>query len=101
MHRASGVDNPVAPIAHHWLDASHISYGVLTFGWSRANTVKLEGSIFNGREPDAERWNVEKLALDSYSIRMTTNPWPNWSIQASMGRLTSPNDSTRNKTSCG
>ncbi len=90
MHRMSGVDNPVAPITHHWLDATHISYGVLTFGWSRSDTVKLEGSIFNGREPDAKRWNVEKFALDSYAFRLSISPKPNWSLQASMARLTEP-----------
>lgn len=90
MHRASGLDNPVAPITHHWLDATHISYGVFTFGWSRANRVKLEGSVFNGREPDAERWNLEKFQLDSVSIRLTVNPSPNWSVQASMARMEEP-----------
>lgn len=90
MHRFSGVDNPVAPLAHHWLDATHISYGVMTFGWSRNDKVKLEGSIFNGTEPDAERWDVDKIKLDSFSTRITVNPTPNWSIQGSMGLIKSP-----------
>jgi hypothetical protein len=90
MHRASSVDNPVSPIAHHWLDSTHITYGVLTLGWSRENKVKLEGSIFNGREPNSERWNVDKLKLDSYSVRATVNPTPNWSVQGSLGFLKAP-----------
>jgi len=90
MHRFSGVDIPVAPITHHWLDATHVTYGVLTFGWNRSNTVQLEGSIFNGREPDAERWDVEKFRLDSYSVRLSVNPWPNWSMQGSMALLEEP-----------
>jgi hypothetical protein len=32
MHRASGLDNPETPIAHHWLDSTHISFGVVTAG---------------------------------------------------------------------
>ena len=32
MHRFSGEDNPEAPIAHHWLDSTHITYGVATLG---------------------------------------------------------------------
>ncbi len=90
MHRAAAVENPVAPIAHHWLDATHISYGVSTFGWSRAKKVKLEGSLFNGREPDANRWDVDPIRLDSFSARMTVNPSPNWSLQGSLGLLQEP-----------
>lgn len=90
MHRFSGVDNPVAPLAHHWLDSTHISYGVLTAGWSRANAVKLEASVFNGREPDQNRWDVDRIELNSFSTRLTVNPTPNWSVQASMGWLKAP-----------
>jgi hypothetical protein len=27
MHRISGMDNPDAPIGHHWADATHITFG--------------------------------------------------------------------------
>ena len=33
-HRRSAMPNPVAPIAHHWLDATHIAFGVVTGGLS-------------------------------------------------------------------
>ena len=53
-HRLSAMPNPLAPISHHWLDATHITFGVVTAGiWSRA--WKVEGSAFNGREPDDHR----------------------------------------------
>jgi hypothetical protein len=89
MHRFSGMDNPEAPLTHHWLDSTHITFGVVTAGyvWRK---VKLEGSVFNGREPDQSRWNLEMRALDSYSARLTWNPTPQWSLQASHGRLASP-----------
>jgi hypothetical protein len=89
MHRFSGMDNPVAPLGHHWLDATHITFGVLTAGlvW---NSVKLEASVFNGREPDEHRWNFDPLRLDSTAFRATWNPTPNWSMQASWGSLHSP-----------
>ena len=89
MHRFSGMDNPDAPIGHHWLDATHITFGVLTGGvvW---NGFKLEGSVFNGREPDEHRWNFDPLRLDSTSFRLTWNPAPNWSMQASWGAINSP-----------
>ena len=51
MHRFSGMDIPEAPITHHWLDSTHISFGVGTLGYVWKNW-KLEGSIFTGREPD-------------------------------------------------
>jgi hypothetical protein len=89
MHRFSGMDNPEAPLGHHWLDATHITFGVLTGGvvW---NAFKLEGSMFNGREPNEQRWNFDPLRLDSTSLRLTWNPTPNWSMQASWGSLNSP-----------
>src|SRR5688572_19256588 len=43
-HRASALPNPVAPISHHWLDATHISYGVVTTGLTAARW-RLEGSV--------------------------------------------------------
>src|SRR5215831_12055551 len=89
MHRFSGMNIPVAPISHHWLDATHISYGVLTAGFV-VDRVKLEASAFRGREPDQERWNIETPKLDSYSYRLSFNPTERWALQASYGRLKSP-----------
>jgi hypothetical protein len=90
VHRTSSGDNPVAPLAHHWLDSTHIAYGVLTLGWVVENRAKLEASIFNGHEPDQDRWNVEPFSLNSYSARFTLNPAPNWSFQASFAELDQP-----------
>ena len=35
MHRPSAMDNPAAPLGHHWQDATHVSFGVVTAGYSR------------------------------------------------------------------
>lgn len=86
MHRPSAVDDPIAPLGHHWQDATHISFGVATAGYF-TRTWKLEGSLFNGREPDEHRWNFDFARLDSYSGRLTLNPGPAWSITAGYGRL--------------
>jgi hypothetical protein len=51
MHRPSALDNPDAPLSHHWVDATHITFGVATVGL-RIGNFKLEGSSFTGREPD-------------------------------------------------
>ena len=88
-HRVSAMDNPAAPIGHHWQDASHITFGVLTAGISHRN-AQLEGSIFTGREPNEERWDIDRMKFDSYSGRLTYNFGPNWSAQGSYGYLHSP-----------
>jgi opacity protein-like surface antigen len=89
MHRFSGMANPEAPIGHHWLDSTHITYGVVTAGLVYGEW-KIEGSAFNGREPDQHRWGWDPLRLDSASTRLSWNPNENWSLQASYGFIKSP-----------
>ena len=89
MHRLSALDNPEAPLSHHWLDSTHITWGVVTAGYV-VGGVKLEASAFNGREPDENRYDIEVRALDSYAVRASFNPSERWSLQASFGRLASP-----------
>lgn len=89
MHRGSARYNPEAPITHHWFDSTHITYGVATAGISTAK-VQLEGSIFTGREPDEDRWDIDKMRFDSWSMRGTWNPSPSWSAQVSYGRFKEP-----------
>ena len=89
MHRFSGIDNVEAPISHHWLDSTHITYGVTTLGYVYKNW-KIEGSAFHGREPDQFRYNIESGRLDSNAIRLTYNPTTNWSSQVSYGHIKSP-----------
>ena len=85
-HRISSLANPMAPISHHWLDATHISFGVVTAGLFGRHW-KLEGSVFNGREPDEGRYDIDLDALDSYSARLWLLPSERWTFQASVGRL--------------
>jgi hypothetical protein len=89
MHRGSGMDSPEAPITHHWLDSTHITFGVVTAGWVH-DTWKLEGSRFRGREPDQERYDIEEPKLDSSSVRLSWNPTAFWSLQTSWAQITSP-----------
>ena len=91
MHRASAADNPAAPISHHWLDSTHISFGVATLGVS-VDKFRIEGSAFNGREPDEDRWDIDGLRLDSYAGRISYNPCERWSFQVSHGYLDSPEE---------
>lgn len=89
MHRPSAMDDLMAPLGHHWNDATHISFGVLTAGIF-TRKLRVEGSWFNGREPDESRWNFDRIKLDSYSGRITLNPNSNWSFTAGYGFLKSP-----------
>ena len=91
MHRFSGEDNPEAPISHHWLDSTHITYGVVTLGYVYGN-AKIEGSVFRGREPDESRYNIETGKLDSASVRVSYNPTRNWALQMSRGHIKSPEE---------
>ncbi len=85
-HRVSAMANPLAPIAHHWLDSTHISFGVVT-GGLYGKRWKLETSAFNGREPDEHRKNFDFGALDSVSGRVSVLPTANLALQVSGGRL--------------
>ncbi len=89
MHRASAMDNPDAPISHHWLDATHITFGVATVG-VRLGDFKLEGSSFTGREPDENRYDFDKASFDSWSGRLSFNPSKNWALQVSQAFIKSP-----------
>jgi hypothetical protein len=89
MHRLSILDSPEAPISHHWLDSTHISFGVLTAGvtWG---PMKVEASRFKGREPDQHRWGIEAPRFDSTAVRVALNPARTVSLQASYARQVSP-----------
>jgi hypothetical protein len=89
MHREAIMDSPEAPITHHWLDSTHISFGVLT-GGIVLDRVKLEVSRFNGREPDQHRWNIETAPLDSTAVRVSWNPTRTLSLQGSWGHFEDP-----------
>ena len=91
MHRASGLDSPEAPISHHWLDSTHVSFGVLTAGYTWRQ-LRFEASTFHGREPDQFRYNIETGPLDSAAARVTWNPDPDWSVQVSRGYIHSPEE---------
>lgn len=92
MHRLSGMDNADAPLSHHWQDATHITWGVVTAGFNFGK-FKLEGSAFKGEEPDENRWNFDKPRLDSFSARFSFNPTKNWALQISHGYLKNPEPS--------
>jgi hypothetical protein len=99
MHRQSASEDPEAPLGHHLQDSTHTSFGVVTTGFifdfsklnfSRLGLFKIEGSAFNGHEPNEERWSIQLAPLDSWSFRATSAPTRNWTAQYSYGRLFHP-----------
>ncbi len=91
MHRTIALNDPDAPLSHHWQDATHITFGVATLGL-QAGKFKGEFSSFTGREPDEHRYNFDKPKFDSYSWRLSFNPSKAWALQVSQAFIKSPED---------
>ncbi len=89
MHRASAAENPIAPLSHHVFDSTHIAFGVVTAAVDHGPWL-IEGSIFNGREPDQHRWDFDFGALDSVATRVWFRPNERWELQASTAHLKEP-----------
>jgi hypothetical protein len=89
IHRTSASENPAAPLGHHLQDSTHTSFGVVTTG-IEINRFKIEGSVFNGHEPNEERWSIQLAALNSWSARLSAAPSRNWTAQYSYGKLIQP-----------
>jgi hypothetical protein len=87
--RFSSLYNPETPIIHHWMDSTHITFGVITAGYTW-KWLKIDGSIFTGREPDQHRWSFNRPRFSSPCIRLSINPTENWALQISYGYLKSP-----------
>ena len=91
MHRPSARHNPNPPLAHHWQDATHITYGVVTLGLRHQN-LKFDASLFTGREPNDERFIPDKPKMDSWSIRLIANVPDKLSFQISRAFLNDPEE---------
>ena len=52
-----------------------------------SRTWKVEGSIFNGREPDEHRTDIEVRKLDSYAARIFYNPNEQLELQRIRARI--------------
>ena len=89
MHRPIAYDLASAPIGHHWQDATHITFGVVTAGLA-SRRYKLEASTFTGREPNEARYNFDPPHLDSQSARLSWNPNAFVAAQISYGFVRSP-----------
>ncbi len=62
-----------APITHHWLDSTHITFGVVTAGliidkwkWKPRRSVAAS--------PTSSAYDIETPNVDSFSARLSWNP---------------------------
>ena len=94
LMRPSGMENPEAPISHHWFDSTHITFGVATAGLTFGDKWKVEASAFKGEEPDENRYSPDNLRLDSASTRLTYSPTRNLSFSGAYGYLKDPEPGT-------
>ena len=85
-HRASAIANPIGPVTHHWLDSTHVTFGVVTVGVHNQRW-KGEASVFNGREPDERREDLDLGAFDSVAGRLSFLPTERLAFQLSAARL--------------
>lgn len=85
-HRVSAMANPTGPITHHWLDATHVTFGLATLG-AHNQRWKAEVSAFNGRQPDERRTDLDLGGFDSMSGRLSFLPTDRLAVQVSAARL--------------
>ncbi len=85
-HRASAVPNPTRPVTHHWLDSTHVTFGLVTIGMHNQRW-KAELSAFHGREPDERRIDLDLGAFDSVAGRLSFLPTERLALQVSAARL--------------
>lgn len=85
-HRASALPNPIGPVTHHWLDATHVTFGLVTLG-AHNQRWKAEVSTFNGRAPDERRTDLDLGAFDSVAGRLSFLPTDRLALQVSAARL--------------
>jgi hypothetical protein len=89
MHRASAADFVLSPLGHHVFDSTHVAFGVIGAAFDRGRWT-FEGSVFNGREPDENRWDFDFGTLDSVAGRLRFRPSAEWELQVSTGHLVEP-----------
>lgn len=82
---------PEGPISWQEINSTDICFGVGTLG-IKVHNFGLEGSIFNGRQPDEDHWRFETPRFDSFCTRIYCYPICNIITQISWGFLKSPEE---------
>ena len=90
MHRPSAAGLVLRPAEspHIRFDAHQLR---CRLGGTRTRTLGRR-SVFNGREPDEDRWDFDFGAFDSVAGRVWFRPASEWEIQVSTGHLSDPEE---------
>ena len=90
MHRPTGIMNPDAPLGHHiGQDVGHISSTVAGASL-HIGSLTIEGSTFNGKEPQPTRVDLPLGSPDSYAARTIFQFTPSLYAMASAAFVKSP-----------
>jgi hypothetical protein len=91
---AFGTDDPMSrptlryPANHHFSQILERAVGIGAVAWG---PVILEGSLFNGDEPEApEQWPLMERFADSWAVRLTLTPIEQLELQYSTADVHSP-----------
>jgi len=94
VRRLSAMENPEAPLSATLQEGSSVAEGVLSAGLKSGSgdqrSFQVEGSLFHGREPDAEHWDLAPGVLDSWAVRLTAKPYTGVVASLSRGHLVAP-----------
>lgn len=87
MHRESARDNPDAPLGHHvGQDVGHISSTVVAAQLDLGTWI-LEGSAFNGTEPQPTKVDLPIGPINSEAFRVTYLTGPEQRVMASLAHV--------------
>lgn len=90
MHRLTGMVNPDTPLGHHiGQDVGHISGSVLG-GSLKLGPIHVEGSFFDGTEPDPTQVDLPLRSPDSFGIRSILDLATDCQVMASYARVQNP-----------
>ena len=92
MHRPSAMDDPDAPIGHHWQDSTHITFGVATAGLQSGAISKLRAAFSPGANRTRTVMISTSRALIPTAAASPGTPPQNLALQVSYGYIKSPEE---------
>ena len=88
FHRASAQYDPITPLTHDLFNVAHTAYGLVTTGIAHGSW-SWEGTVFNGRAPDDNGYDLDLAPMHSYATRGTAELASGTSAQFSFASIQS------------
>jgi hypothetical protein len=86
LHRPSAALDPIAPMLMHEVNPAHAVHGVVTVSAQIARLM-LQGSAFNGGDPDRDPYDLDLDRLESWSVRALWRLSPQAVLSVSHGDM--------------